>query len=164
MRLQEIVEQFHVQLIVFDDQYDFLHRGYEALRGARSRPLKLEPLMCLAEKQLTIREIIVMRKFRYGSSSGDRLALAKDAAESMAIEVLGFLAEDSSRLSRFLAFSGLGRENLWAAAQDPAFLAAVLDHLASDEAALLAFAEKSGHEPAAIVRAREVLSPPPEPP
>jgi hypothetical protein len=164
MRLQEVIEQFHVQLIVFDDQYALLHRGYEALRGTRSRALKLELQMCLAEKKLTVREIIVMQKFRYGSSSGDGLALAKDAAESMAIEVLGFLAEDSSRLSRFLAFSGLGRENLRAAAQDPAFLAAVLDHLASDEPTLLAFAEKSGHEPAAIVRARAVLSPPPEPP
>ena len=118
--------------------------------------------MYLAEKKLTIREMIVMQKLRFGSSPSKRHALAKEAAESMAIEVLGFLAEDSSRLSRFLALSGLGRDNLRAAAEEPAFLAAVLDHLASDEAALLAFAAESGHEPAAIVRAREVLSPPPE--
>jgi Protein of unknown function (DUF3572) len=118
--------------------------------------------MYLAEKKLTIREMIVMQKFRFGSSPHKRHALAKEVAESMAIEVLGFLAEDSSRLSRFLSLSGLGRDNLRAAAEEPAFLAAVLDHLAAEEAALLAFAAKSGHEPAAIVRAREVLSPPPE--
>ena len=103
-----------------------------------------------------------MQKFSFRSSPSNRHALATEAAESMAIEVLGFLAEDSSRLSRFLALSGLGRENLRAAAEDPGFLAAVLDHLASDEATLVAFAAKSGHEPAAIVRAREVLSPPAE--
>ncbi|HMF05918.1 MAG TPA: DUF3572 domain-containing protein [Methylocella sp.] len=103
-----------------------------------------------------------MRKIRFGSASDRGQALAKEAAETVAIEVLGFLAEDSERLSRFLALSGLGPENLRAAAEDPAFLAAVLDHLASDEASLLAFAAKSGHEPAEIVRAREVLSPPAE--
>jgi hypothetical protein len=92
--------------------------------------------------------------------SGRRQPIGKAAAESMAIEALGFWAEDFSRLSRFLTLSGLGRDNLRAAAEEPAFLAAVLDHLSSDEAALLAFAVKSGHEPAAIARARELLSPP----
>ena len=105
-----------------------------------------------------------MRKFNFGSSSGKRHKLTKDAAESMAIEVLGFLAEDPARLDRFLALSGLGLDNLRAAAEEPGFLAAVLDHLASDEALLLAFAAKSTHEPSAIVRAREVLSPPEVPP
>jgi hypothetical protein len=106
--------------------------------------------------------MLVMRKIRFGSAPDKGQAPAKEAAESMASEVLGFLAEDSSRLSRFLALSGLGPDNLRAAAREPAILAAVLDHLASDEAVLLAFAAKSGHEPAAIVRAREVLSPPAE--
>jgi hypothetical protein len=108
--------------------------------------------------------MFVMQKIRFGSSPGRRQPVAKAAAESMAIEALGFLAEDFSRLSRFLSLSGLGRDNLRAAAEEPAFLAAVLDHLASDEPALLAFAQKSGHEPAAIARARELLSPPLEPP
>jgi hypothetical protein len=105
-----------------------------------------------------------MQKFNLGSSFGKRHQLTKDAAESMAIEVLGFLAEDPARLYRFLALSGLGLDNLRAAAKEPGFLAAVLDHLASDEALLLAFAAKSTHEPSAIVRAREVLSPPEVPP
>ncbi len=104
-----------------------------------------------------------MRKFGVAPPPG-RGHAAKDAAESMAIEVLGFIAEDSLRLSRFLALSGLGRDNLRAAANDPAFFAAVLDHLASDESALLTFAAKSGHEPAAIARARDVLSLPEGPP
>jgi hypothetical protein len=35
-----------------------------------------------------------MQKFNFGSSSAKRHELIKGAAESMAIEVLGFLAED----------------------------------------------------------------------
>jgi hypothetical protein len=69
-----------------------------------------------------------MQKFNSGSSFGKRHQLTKDAAESMAIEVLGFLAEDPARLDRFLALSGLGLHNLQAAAEEPGFLAAVLDH------------------------------------
>ncbi|MBO0733867.1 MAG: DUF3572 domain-containing protein [Methylocapsa sp.] len=83
-------------------------------------------------------------------------------AELIASEVLGFFAGDPARLERFLALSGLRRENLRAAAQDPGFLGALLDHLAADEAALLAFSAGSGHEPPAVIRAWEILSPPAE--
>jgi hypothetical protein len=64
--------------------------------------------------------------------------LSKAAAESIAIEVLGFLAGDPARLDRFFAVSGLEADNLRAAATEPEFLAAVLDHLVSDESLLLA--------------------------
>ena len=68
------------------------------------------------------------------------------------------------RLDRFLALSGIGLENLRAAAAEPGFLAAILDHLASDETLLLAFAEHAGQDPEAIAKARDILSPPPETP
>ena len=90
--------------------------------------------------------------------------LTKAAAESMAIEVLAFLAGNPARLDRFLALSGLGRDNLRAAAGEPGFLAAILDHLASDERLLLAFAASTGHAPATIAKARDILSPPAEMP
>jgi hypothetical protein len=86
--------------------------------------------------------------------------LTKAAADSIAIEALGFLAEDPSRLKSFLTLSGLRLETLRAAAHEPGFLAAVLDYLASDEALLLAFAGRSGRDPAALANAREILSPP----
>jgi Protein of unknown function (DUF3572) len=43
-------------------------------------------------------------------------------------------------------------------------LAAILDHLASDESMLLAFAADTGHAPATIAKARDILSPPAEMP
>ena len=68
------------------------------------------------------------------------------------------------RLDRFLALSGIGVENLRAAAAEPGFLAAILDHLASDEQLLLAFSAHARQHPEAIAEAREILSPPTETP
>lgn len=78
-------------------------------------------------------------------------------AQEVAILVLTFLAAEPERLDRFLALSGIGLDSLRAAAGEPGFLAGVLDHLLSDEAMLLAFAEGQGLAPAAIARARTAL-------
>jgi hypothetical protein len=82
-----------------------------------------------------------------------------EADEALAIEVLSFIASDSERLERFMSLSGLDVENLRAAAAGPGFLAAVLDHLMSDEALLLAFAANTGRDPARVAKARAHLSP-----
>ncbi|MGH6796726.1 MAG: DUF3572 domain-containing protein [Methylocella sp.] len=105
-----------------------------------------------------------MQNFHFTPSPAKPPQLTKIAAESMAIEVLTFLAGNPPRLDRFLALSGLGRDNLRAAAGEPGFLAAILDHLANDERLLLAFATNTGHAPATIAKARDILSPPAEMP
>ena len=84
----------------------------------------------------------------------------RESAETIAVQALGFLAADETRLERFLALSGLGPENLREAASGPGFLAAVLDHVAGDESLLLAFAAEQGLDPTEIGRARDVLAPP----
>jgi hypothetical protein len=85
--------------------------------------------------------------------------LTKSGAESIAIEVLSFLAADAARLDRFLALSGIAVDDLRAAAGEPGFLPAILEHLASDEKLLLAFAAHAGQNPEEIAKAREILSP-----
>ena len=105
-----------------------------------------------------------MENFDFRSAPAKQPQLSKAAAESIAIEVLAFLAGDPARLDRFLALSGLGRDNLRAAAGEPGFLAAILDHIASDESLLLACAADTGHAPATIAKARDILSPPAEMP
>ncbi len=105
-----------------------------------------------------------MENFGFMPSQAKQPKLSKSCAETMAIEVLNFLAADPLRLDRFLALSGLGRDSLRAAAGEPGFLAAILDHLASDERLLLAFAANTGHAPATIAKARDILSPPAEMP
>ncbi len=80
-------------------------------------------------------------------------------AESIAIEALGFLAGDPERLTRFLALTGLEPDNVRDAARQPGFLTAVLDHVASDEALLIACAQAIGRKPEAVAAAQQALSP-----
>lgn len=86
--------------------------------------------------------------------------LAPDAAGEIAIEALGWLAADPERLDRFLALTGIAHDSIRAAAAEPGFLAAVLDHLCADETALLAFAADAGKAPETIGAAREALAGP----
>jgi hypothetical protein len=79
-------------------------------------------------------------------------------AQAIAIEALSFLAGDPERLGRFLAVTGLGPENLRAAAAGPGFLAQVLHYLAQDEALLLAFAANGGHRPERVSQAHRALT------
>ena len=89
-----------------------------------------------------------------------RLSTGAEAAESLAIQALGFLAGDPERLARFLALSGLGPHNLRQAAASRGFLVAVLDYLAADEPLLVAFAAQQALDPAAVIAARVKLSGP----
>jgi hypothetical protein len=82
----------------------------------------------------------------------------QEAAAELAIAALIFLAGEQERLGRFLALTGLAPESLRTAAHEPGFLLGVLDHVASDEALLLAFADESGIDPEDVVRARDTLS------
>jgi hypothetical protein len=82
----------------------------------------------------------------------------REFGENLAIQALGFLAQDPERLGRFLSHAGIGPGMIRQAAADPAFLSGVLDHVASDEPLLLAVAEHVGVKPEAVMRARAALS------
>ena len=86
-----------------------------------------------------------------------RSTVGTEAAESLAIQALAFLAADPERLGRFLAVTGIGPEEIRAAAREPHFLAGVLDHVASDERLLIAFANDVGIDPAEIARAMAAM-------
>ena len=83
--------------------------------------------------------------------------LTTDQAAAVALQGLAWLAGDSDRLGRFLALTGMGPANLREKADDPATLAAVLDHLLGHEADLLAFCADCAIEPTLPRRARELL-------
>jgi hypothetical protein len=82
----------------------------------------------------------------------------KDAATSLAILALSFIAGEPERLGRFLALTGIGPESIRTAAREPDFLVGVLDHLASDEQLLRAFAEQNEFDPEQVMQARELLA------
>jgi hypothetical protein len=84
-------------------------------------------------------------------------AISAEAAESLAIQALAFLAAEPERLGRFLAATGIGPEGIRSAAREPQFLAGVLDYLAGDEQLLIAFANHVAMDPADVARAGAAL-------
>jgi len=81
----------------------------------------------------------------------------REAAETLAVQALGFIAEDPHSLRRFLDTTGIAVEQVRAAARQPGFLAGVLEHMLSDENLLLAFARAAGIDPAEVARAASAL-------
>ncbi len=90
-----------------------------------------------------------------------RSPTSREAAEVLAVRILGHLAADPERIGRFLALTGIGPETLRAAAREPGFLITVLDHVLFDDAGTRAAAEATGVTPEAIAAARRVLDPAP---
>jgi hypothetical protein len=86
-----------------------------------------------------------------------RSTRTREAAELLAIQVLGFIAEEPERLDRFLGETGLTVERLRSSATEPHFLAGVLEHMLADERLLIAFADSTAIDPADIARARNRL-------
>jgi hypothetical protein len=82
----------------------------------------------------------------------------QDAATELAIAALSFLASEPEELGRFLSLTGIGPESIRSAAREPDFLIGVLDHLASDERLLLAFAAQNDLDPQQVMQAREALT------
>lgn len=81
-------------------------------------------------------------------------------AETLALRALGFLAAEPERIEPFLSATGLNPANLRAAASEPCFLSAVLDHIAGSDSLLLEFAENLRLNPEIVASARQLLAGP----
>ena len=68
----------------------------------------------------------------------------KEAAETLALQALGWMAGEEGVLMAFLAASGAAPEELRARALEPGFLASVLDFLLTDDAWVMAFCDAAG--------------------
>jgi N6-adenosine-specific RNA methylase IME4 len=82
---------------------------------------------------------------------------SQEAAEMLAIQALGFLAEDPDRLAGFASATGVEVHTMREASRQPDFLAGVLEHLLADENLLVAFADNAGIDPLGVARARQAL-------
>jgi hypothetical protein len=82
---------------------------------------------------------------------------SRQAAETLAIQALAFIAEEPDGLGAFIARIGIGPDRIRDAARAPDFLAGVLEHMLADESLLLAFAGSAGLDPAEIAPARCAL-------
>jgi hypothetical protein len=78
---------------------------------------------------------------------------SKEAAETLAIQALAFIAEEPDRLAAFLGATGLSPDRIRESANQPHFLRGVLEHMLSNESLVVAFADNAGIDPADIARA-----------
>ncbi|MEP9373146.1 DUF3572 domain-containing protein [Mesorhizobium sp. KR1-2] len=81
----------------------------------------------------------------------------REGAETIAIQALGFIASDPDLLPRFLAITGIEASAIRHAAQEPGFLAGVLQFVLAHEPTLLGFCEASGIAPGEVAKALRQL-------
>jgi hypothetical protein len=82
---------------------------------------------------------------------------ARDSAQVLAIQALGWIAADDEIFSLFLGATGVGLGEVRARAADADFLAAVLDFLMQDDRWVVAFCDAGGHPYTAVQAARAAL-------
>lgn len=83
--------------------------------------------------------------------------MAREQAEAVALEALGWLAADDELVGGFLGATGLDAGDLRAAAGSPEFLGAVLDFILADDATVVAFAAQAGLKPEQVMAVRAAL-------
>lgn len=84
-------------------------------------------------------------------------AMNRDAAETIGLQALAFIASDDELLPQLFALTGIGADDIRNEASDPDFLAGVLDFLLLEDRRLLDFCETAGLKPQEPKRARQAL-------
>ena len=90
-----------------------------------------------------------------------RQSMSREAAESIAVQGLAFLAEEPARMRQFFLVTGLDPGEVRARSGTPELLSAVLEHLAGDESLLLVFAASRKVAAESIGQAIALLQAPP---
>lgn len=81
-----------------------------------------------------------------------------EAAETLALQGLAFIASDPPRLSRFLSLTGIDPGELKAWDGNRGLHGAILEYLLGDESLLLVFASEAGCDPQTILPTQALLS------
>jgi hypothetical protein len=83
--------------------------------------------------------------------------MKQEQAEIVAIQALGWLAEDRDLLGVFLGASGADINDLKQAASDPAFLGSVLDFILMDDSHVIRFCDAVSRPYETPMQARQAL-------
>lgn len=83
--------------------------------------------------------------------------MQKDAAQTIALQALGWIAGNDDLFPVFLSATGASLTELRTRAADPLFLAAVLDFLLQEDAWVLDFCGQNGVPPTSLQAARAAL-------
>jgi Protein of unknown function (DUF3572) len=84
--------------------------------------------------------------------------LTPDLAAVLALKALAFLAGSQDALQRFMDLTGAGRDSLGERADEPEFLASVLDFLLTNEELLIQFCDDTSTDVRSVHMARHVLA------
>ncbi|MFT6674462.1 MAG: hypothetical protein ACJAVM_000645 [Sulfitobacter sp.] len=85
------------------------------------------------------------------------MTISNDAAETLALQALAWLAANDDLLPTFLGSTGASEGDLRARAADPAFLGAVLDFLMMDDAWVIGFCDSVSCPYERVMQARMAL-------
>lgn len=85
------------------------------------------------------------------------MSLNRQSAEQLAIQALGFVAADPDLLPRFLALTGIEASQIRRAAEEPGFLAGVLQFILAHEPTIQAFCSAAEIAPAQVGAALRAL-------
>ncbi|WP_259782832.1 DUF3572 domain-containing protein [Aestuariispira ectoiniformans] len=85
------------------------------------------------------------------------MKVSQEQAELLAASALSFIAQDTDRMGRFLAMTGVGPMEIRERVSDPVFMGGVLDFLLNYEPDLIEFIEFAGVEPDFPKMARRAL-------
>jgi hypothetical protein len=83
--------------------------------------------------------------------------MQREAAETVGVQALGWLAGNDELLPVFLGSTGASLDDLRAGAGDPAFLGSVLDFVMMDDAWVVAFCDSVAIAYTAPMQARAAL-------
>lgn len=78
-------------------------------------------------------------------------------AQSLAVDILNWLANEPDLLNRFARLSGLEISDLRSAASEPGFLVGVISFLIDHEPTLLAYCHAHGTAPEEVIKAYRAL-------
>jgi hypothetical protein len=90
-------------------------------------------------------------------NTGKLPVYGQEAAETLGVQALEWLAGDPEKLTGFLSASGLSPGELMTRASDPAMLGAILDHLMTADDLVMAFCDAMGLNYLAPQAARAAL-------
>lgn len=85
------------------------------------------------------------------------MPISADAAETLALKALGWLAASDELMPVFLGSTGASLDDLRSRAWDAAFLGSVLDFLVMDDAWVIAFCDAEGIPYDRLMQARAAL-------
>lgn len=101
--------------------------------------------------------LLVNKAFLFLENGPLHMNYTQDSAETLGLQVLGWLAANDDLMPVFLGSTGASEAEVRAGAADPVFLGAVLDFLMMDDAWVVAFCDHASLPYDRIMQARAAL-------